>query len=259
MPMQQNDPRLVFDAIPDQFDRWRVRYSRELFDTIVKTCGLGPGKRCLEIGPGTGQATDFALETGCDYLAVELGGRLAERMRRKYAARPNFRIVNADFETCPLEAESFDLIYSASAIQWIREDVAYRRCHDLLRSGGYLAMFLLSGNYRDSNPGLFRDIQRVYDACFVSDQPYRQKFDYLAGTAHGFAFLGRTEFPGRREYTADEYLQYIGTHSDHITLNPAWRQRFFDGIRDAIVRHGDRIVFDDRYILYLYQKQPVSR
>ncbi|MBQ3268477.1 MAG: class I SAM-dependent methyltransferase [Clostridia bacterium] len=252
--MPITDHRLVFDSIPEQFDRWRVRYSPELFAHIVRTCGLGPGKRCLEIGPGTGQATDFALDAGCDYLAIELGAHLAERMREKYASRPNFRIVNADFETWPFEGERFDLIYSAAAIQWIREEVAYRRCFELLEPGGWLAMFLLSGNYRDSDPDLYADIQRVYDACFVSDQPYRQKFDYMNGTAYGLEFAEKAVFAGRREYTADEYLQYLGTHSDHITLNERHRKPFFDGIREAILRHGGRVVFDDSYILYLYRK-----
>lgn len=252
--MQNTDHRLVFDAIPDQFDRWRVRYSPRLFDHIIRTCELGEGKRCLEIGPGTGQATDFALDTGCDYLAIELGAHLARYMQQKYAARPNFRIVNADFETWPFEGERFDLIYSAATIQWIDEKVAYQRCFELLNAGGWLAMFLMSGNYRDSDPALYADIQCVYDAHFVSDQPYRQKFNYLNGTAYGFDFIERVEFPGRREYTADEYLQYIGTHSDHITLNENHRKPFFDGIREAILRHGGKVVFDDRYILYLYRK-----
>ena len=47
------DKRLVFDSIPEKFDKWRVRYNTQLFDHIIKTTGLGPGKSCLEIGPGT--------------------------------------------------------------------------------------------------------------------------------------------------------------------------------------------------------------
>ena len=252
--MPPTDPRLVFDAIPERFDRWRVRYSQELFAFIIKNCALGPGIRCLEIGPGTGQATDFALDTGCDYLGVELGEHLARFMARKYARYPNFHILNADFETSPLEPASFDLIYSAAAIQWLDQDVAYRRCFELLREGGFLAMFMLSGNYRDPDPQLFRDIQQVYDSCFVSEQPYVRRFDYLAGEAYGLTFLGRTDFAGRRAYTADEYVEYIQTHSDHITLRPECREPFLGGIRAAILRHGGHIRFDDRYILYLYRK-----
>ena len=248
------DARLVFDTIPEEFDKWRRRYSPELFAYIVKTCGLDAAKRCLEIGPGTGQATDFALATGCEYHAIELGEHLAEVMRRKYGAYPNFSIVNADFETYPFAEQSFDLIYSAATIQWIKEDVAYRKTYDLLRKGGYLAMFLMRGDYSKSNPALYAEIQKLYDTLFVSDQPYRQRFDYMNGTAYGFTFLGKYEFPGTREYTADEYVQFIHTHADHITLREDCREPFYEGVRDAILRHGNRIVFEDSYVLYLYRK-----
>lgn len=249
-----HDPRLVFDTVPEQFEKWRRHYCPELFSFIVETCGLSSEKRCLEIGPGTGQATDFALATGCDYTAIELGEHLAEVMRRKYSIFPNFKIINADFETYPFEKEQFDLVYAAATIQWLKEDIAYAKCFDILRKGGFLAMFLMSGNYQDTNPELYSEIQYVYDNYYDSEQPYRQKFGYLNGIEHGFSFVGKFEFPGRREYTADEYLEYIKTHSDHITLKPECRQVFFNGIREAILRHNDRIVFEDRYILYLYRK-----
>ena len=78
------DKRLVFDTIPERFDKWRGRYCPELFDYLVKACGLNRDKRCLEIGPGTGQATEFALRTGCEYCAVELGPHLAAVLRAKF-------------------------------------------------------------------------------------------------------------------------------------------------------------------------------
>lgn len=40
-----------------------------------------PGKKVLELGPGTGQATEPILNTGCDYYAIELGGNLADMMK----------------------------------------------------------------------------------------------------------------------------------------------------------------------------------
>ncbi len=45
--------RKVFDTIPEQFDKYRPRYSAELF-------------------------TDLILNTGCDYNAIELGEHLFE-------------------------------------------------------------------------------------------------------------------------------------------------------------------------------------
>ena len=91
--------RKVFDTIPEQFDKYRPRYSAKLFSDLIEYTGIGPGKTVLELGPGTGQATDPILNTGCDYNAIELGEHLFEMMKRKYGQYPNFRIVNGDFIT----------------------------------------------------------------------------------------------------------------------------------------------------------------
>ena len=53
--------RKIFDTIPEQFDRYRPRYCPALFEYLIHDAGIGPGKRVLEIGPGTGQATDPIL------------------------------------------------------------------------------------------------------------------------------------------------------------------------------------------------------
>ena len=73
--------RLVFDTIPEEFDKYRPRYSQELFDFLINYAGVGPGVRVLELGPGTGQATDPILRTGCDYHAIELGEHFYAKMQ----------------------------------------------------------------------------------------------------------------------------------------------------------------------------------
>ena len=50
--------RKVFDTIPEQFDKYRPRYSVELFSELIRYAQITPDKSVLEIGPGTGQATD---------------------------------------------------------------------------------------------------------------------------------------------------------------------------------------------------------
>lgn len=248
------DQRLVFDTIPELFDKWRVKYCQELFDYIVKECCLNSEKKCLEIGPGTGQATEFALETGCDYCAIELGSHLAELLKKKYDKYENFKVINADFEIHPFESGQFDLVYSAAAIQWINEETAYKKCYSILKDTGCLAMFFMYGDYKTDNPSLFEDIQHIYDNYFVSEAPYRQKFNYEDGEKYGFHYLGKKDFYGKRSYSADEYVEYIKTHSDHITIKEENRKPFFNGIRDAITDHGNRISFRDTYVLHLYQK-----
>ena len=87
-----------------------------------------------------------------------------------------------------------------------------------------------------------------------SRDSYTCKFNYKGGTAYGFEYLGEHNFYGSRTYTADEYVEYMKTHSDHITLKAEKRDAFFGGIREAVLRHGNKIVFNATYVLDLYRK-----
>ena len=170
--------RRIFDTIPDPFDRWRPRYCAQAFADIAQEAHLGPGAAALEIGPGTGQATEPILRTGCDYLGVELGEHLAARMREKFADAPNFSLVCGDFLEQDLGAERFDLVLSAATIQWMDEKDAFPRCYALLKPGGVLAMLRLTPDYRTPNPALYDRIQEVYAAHFRPREAYTRRFVY---------------------------------------------------------------------------------
>ena len=244
--------RLCFDTIPEQFEKWRIHYSPELFEYLIEKKGIGKGVKVLELGPGTGQATDPILDTGCDYTAIELGKNFADVLRKKYGGRDNYKLINDDFITHDFGDERFDLIYSAATIQWIPEDIAFPKTFGLLKSGGMLAMMFLHGDYQTPNPELFADIQKVYDEYFIRKKENTYKsgaFTYDNAVDHGYTELETKYFHGTREYTADEYLQYIGTHSDHIMLEEPYRTPFFEGIREAVLKHGNKVVFNDTYIL----------
>ena len=60
------DPRTPFDSVPEAFDRWRPRYCDALFGRVATRAALGPGRRSLEIGPGTGQATEFEIASAAN-------------------------------------------------------------------------------------------------------------------------------------------------------------------------------------------------
>ena len=247
--------RKIFDTIPEQFDKYRPRYSAELFAALIEYAGVGPGKSVLEIGPGTGQATEPILATGCDYHAIELGEHLCDVMVRKYGDRDNFQIVNGDFITHDFGDRRFDMIYSATTIQWIPEDVAFSKTFALLKPGGTLAMMLTSSDYKSPNEALYAEIQRVYDEYFKPETRYAHGgFRYDAAPDYGYVDFERRDFHGRREMTADEYVAFSGTHCDHLVIPEPYRTKFFDGLRRAVLDAGDRVVFEDTYILYLTKK-----
>lgn len=247
--------RKVFDTIPEQFDKYRPRYSPALFADLIACTGVGPGKSVLELGPGTGQATDPILETGCDYHAIELGEHLCAMMKRKYGARENFDIVCGDFITHDFGSRRFDLVYSAATIQWIPEEIAFTKTFELLKPGGTLAMLSTVSDYRTPNPALYERIQRLYDAFFKPETPYTHGgFGYANAANYGYVNFEKREYPGERVFTAEEYVSFCGTHCDHIVIPEPYKIPFFDGLRDAVLAAGNRIVFRDTYVMYLARK-----
>ena len=252
------DFRKIFDSIPDQFDKWRPQYCPELFCDLIEYAKLDSGKTVLEVGPGTGQATEPILKTGCSYFAIELGENFTEFMKNKFASYDNFQILNADFEKYHFQEERFDLVFSAATFQWIPQEIGFTKAYSILKKGGTFAMFSMR---TDSRPGggytdepLYSEIQKVYAEHFHPEISYTCGLDYDAREEYGFVDLEYREYFKTREFTADEYVALISTHSDHLTLQEPNKSKFFAGIRDVIIQAGDKITHFDKIVLYLARK-----
>jgi SAM-dependent methyltransferase len=80
------DRRDLFGDAVDDYDSGRPPYPERVYELLVQRCGLGPGARVVEVGPGTGQASGRLLALGATVTAVELDERLAERLRSKHGS-----------------------------------------------------------------------------------------------------------------------------------------------------------------------------
>lgn len=248
------DFRKTFDKIPEDFDKYRPRYCDELFEELAKRCELGPNKKVLEIGPGTGQATEPILKTGCDYTAIEIGENFTAFMKEKFANYSNFHIINADFERHDFEKNVYDLVYSAATIQWIPEQIAFSKTYDMLKPGGHLAMFMTRSDENSLNQELGGEIDQVYQKYFHVKQTYTCQMHYDNVTDYGFTNYTYQEWKKQRELDVEAYISYIGTHCAHITLEEPHRSNFYNGIRDAFMKCGNKITIIDTIPLYLVQK-----
>ena len=247
--------RKIFDTIPEQFDKYRPRYNVELFSELISYAQIMSGKSVLEIGPGTGQATEPVLNSGCDYYAIELGENFSKMLKQKYGKYSNYSLINDDFITYDFKEQKFDMIYSAAAIQWIPEDIAFSKTFDLLKPGGVLAMMFTIGEYKTSNEDLYNKIQEVYSEYFKPDIKYEHgNFKYENAVNYGYVDLRKREFYSHREFTADEYAGMTGTHGDHLTIPEPYKSKFFNGLRKAVFEAGNKIVFNDTFILMTVRK-----
>jgi SAM-dependent methyltransferase len=140
----------VFNEVPDLYDRVRPTYPDELFADLVAVTGLDGGSSLLEVGCGTGQATRSLAELGCSVTAVEPGADLAELARQRLATFPNVEVETSTFEAWDDRDRRFDVLVAASAWHWVDPSVGWRRAHDLLHPGGWMALL---GNVVVRRPG----------------------------------------------------------------------------------------------------------
>ena len=71
---------------------------------------------------------------------------------------------------------------------------------------------------------------------------------------YGFIDIQYSLFHRQRVFTAKEYVQLLGTYSDHIAIEENIRKVFFSKIEEAIEKHGGTITIYDTIDLELARK-----
>lgn len=67
-----------------------------LLEWIIRNCGAKSGDTVLEVGPGFGALTEKMVAAGFQVTAIEFDHRLAEYLRKKFAGKENFKLIEAD-------------------------------------------------------------------------------------------------------------------------------------------------------------------
>jgi len=122
-----------FDAHAAAYASARPPYPPALWQRLRELGVLQPGRRALDLGAGTGQATGPLLDAGVEVTAVEPGRRLAARLRH---AHPEAAVLVTRAEDLDLPDASFDTVVAATSIHWMDLDVVLPKAHRLLVPGG---------------------------------------------------------------------------------------------------------------------------
>ena len=85
----------TFDEIAELYDRARPYYREEIFDDLFRLSGIAPeAARVLEVGSGTGRATEPLARRGCEVVCIELGANLAHIAAEKLARYPRVTVID---------------------------------------------------------------------------------------------------------------------------------------------------------------------
>lgn len=240
--MPETPLRETFDSAAARYHRARPGYPEELFYDLVELAELAPGARILEIGPGTGKATEPLARRGFGIHGIELGPSLAAEARRNLATFPNVRIDVGAFETFPIEPASYDLVMSATAFHWIEQPLGYQRVAEALKPGGHFAEFRHHHVWSPEWDPFFRESQELYLKYMPGTPPdFRLPLpDEVATLEREIIASGMFELPRVRRYiqtviqTPESYADLLLTFSNHIALPEPDRSRLIDGLADLI-------------------------
>lgn len=235
-----DERRLSFGEAAEQYDRARPTYPAAVIGAVCEGADV---RRVLDVGCGTGIASQLFLDRGCEVVGVEPDARMAAVARRRGVS-----VVVAPFEAFSPPAEPFDVVASAQAWHWVDQDIGPARAADALGQGGRLA--LISNGYergelRDELSAVYRQhAPELLAKTFVLGRPALSLGEAHADPIVACGRFGPVEersFAWERTYSRDEWLDQLPTHSDHRMLPPDVLGRLLQHIGDVIDANGATI------------------
>lgn len=247
----------TFSQVTAAYDYARPTYPRELREQILSFAGIESGADLLEVGAGTGQATDLFLSFSPTLL--EVSDEQVDFLKAKY---PSLRVDKGYFETYEPD-RTFDLIYSATAFHWVDCTIGYPKAWNMLKDGGTMAVFWHMSSVMRYDCGLFPLLNNL-------------KLKYMPGASLGFDEVGVKAVKQKRFaqfqsggyfkkpelfeyrwtdiYDADRYAALVESYSDTQLLPEAVRHNYLDEIRTTILQNDGKVEIPQHVLLFMQKK-----
>ncbi|NKE37498.1 methyltransferase domain-containing protein [Natronococcus sp. JC468] len=160
--------RLFYKYLSTVYDRinpfiWNERMRGEALELLE----LEPDSTVLDVGCGTGFATEGLLEHVDEVYALDQSEHQLEQAYAKFGKRaPPVQFHRGDAERLPFATDTFDVVWSSGSIEyWPNPILALREFRRVLKPGGQV--LVVGPNYPD-NP----IAQRLADAMMLFYDEY---------------------------------------------------------------------------------------
>jgi 2-polyprenyl-3-methyl-5-hydroxy-6-metoxy-1,4-benzoquinol methylase len=231
--MIDHERRVSFDRDAAGYDAARPSYPAAFADRLA---ARAPGRQLVEIGAGTGKATEVLSRAGFAIIAIEPGANLAAALRGKRLA--NVTIEQTTFEAWHGGEASCDVVLAAQSFHWVAEDVRYPKSAAVLRPGGVLAIVR---NEKTLDPALRAELDAADAEAGVSSASGGHDYAAAIAASGRFGPIEASAFPWAARYTTAAYLDLLATSSKHAVLAADVRAQLFAAIARVIDRRGGAI------------------
>jgi len=238
-----------FGAVAQLYDARRPRYPDQLIDDLLSR----GAQTVLDVGAGTGIASQQLLDKGADVLAVEPDPRMAEIAKEK-----GIPVEMGTFESWDPAKRNFDLVVFGQSFHWVNPSIALPKIHSLLSTGGQLALMWNRLSPTDPTHSDFAEIYRDYmnpgspliDGSSIGIVETDGNTDRLIAsiTASGFTVEEHT-YPRDDHYSAEHWLDLVFTYSNHLILAAEKASELRARLADRIGAQGVSVGGDTLLIL----------
>ena len=238
------EQRFTFNAVAELYDQARAGYPPALYDDLMKFANLAAGDAVLEVGCGTGKATEEFAQRGLNVVALDPGLNMIAAGRRRVAPFNGVQFVQTTFEAWPVQAGAFRLVAAAQAWHWVAPDIRFRKAFEALAPGGALAVFGTAPE--PVPPPLGEALEKVYamrapelggpppEHAYVPSGPFSRDFD-RSGL---FGQVTHRSYPWARSFSAGSYVEYLRTVSRYQLMDEKRRGDLLAAIAEAIEANG---------------------
>ncbi len=253
----------TFCNVINDYEYARPKYPQELYEKIQTFADLNDKANILEVGAGTGQATDLFLQKGGYNIdLLEVSEKQVNFLREKYKSNDNVNVICSYFEDCN-EDKQYDMIYSATAFHWIDSEVGYPKAYRMLKTGGTMAVFWQMSSVTFYDSEIFKglnEIKKKYlpDESLGFDEVGIQKVkEKRISQIQSGGYFGEPEcyeFRWIDIYDADRYVALMNTYSSTQLLEESARKAYLDEIHQYIDYNGGIVEMAQLVMLYLVKK-----
>jgi SAM-dependent methyltransferase len=146
-----------YAAEADAYVAGRPDYPPAVAGWLTRELGLGPGRRVVDLGAGTGKFLPHLSATGAAVVAVE---PVAAMRARLAGAHPAVDALSGTAEAIPMASQSVDAVVCAQSFHWFATAAALAEIARVLRPGGRLGLIW---NVRDESVPWVAALSRLTD------------------------------------------------------------------------------------------------
>ena len=249
----------LFQNVIEDYDYGRPQYPEELYTAVSRFSGIASASEILEVGAGTGQATDLFAAHGHHLDLLEVSEQQVAFLQGKYGEQDDIKVIKSYFDDYEPDKQ-YDLIYSATAFHWIKCENGYPKAWRMLRESGTMAVFWNVFFDLYHSGGIFDGLNELRKTYMPNEslgddlETIKEKRIRQITVGGYFDTPEYIEFHWTDQYDAKRFAALMGTESKALALSAQQRTAYLQNIERYILEQGGVVDVPQTVSLYLMKK-----